>query len=278
MSVLARIRGMSRHELAFRASSQARMHADRLSTRVVRPRWRREHLAAALAPAAASADVRHAIEHRQWMDVHRMLASVMDRRQPRFILEPASAPAVREAILERWPGAARDAAARADLILAGRFNLLAYEDLSFGSGETPLDWHFDPVHGARAPRVCWAEVPYLDPACGDHKVIWELNRHQHWLALTRASWLTGQPRYRQGVLDQLSSWLAANPPLLGINWASMLEIGLRSIAWTWALHALRADDDSATEPWLVDVACSGCTASSRMSSSTCPITSARTPI
>ena len=89
--------------------------------------------------------------------------------------------------------------------------------------------------------MCWADVPYLDPAIGDHKIIWELNRHQHWLRLGRASWLTGRPQYAAAMIEQLESWLAANPPLVGVNWASMLEIGLRSISWTWALQFLLAD-------------------------------------
>ena len=41
----------------------------------------------------------------------------------------------------------------------------------------------DPVHARRVPRQFWSTVPYLDPECGDHKIIWELNRHQHWLVL-----------------------------------------------------------------------------------------------
>jgi hypothetical protein len=52
-----------------------------------------------------------------------------------------------------------------------------------------------PVHHRSAPRVSWAEVPYLDPAIGDHKIIWELNRHQYWLQLARAAWLTRDQRY-----------------------------------------------------------------------------------
>ena len=65
------------------------------------------------------------------------------------------------------------------------------------------------------------------PACGDHKIIWELNRHQHWLALGRAFWLTGDralPRPRASPSSQ-AGW-HANPPLVGINWASMLELAL----------------------------------------------------
>jgi hypothetical protein len=98
------------------------------------------------------------------------------------------------------------------------------------------------VHDRRAPHLWWSRVPYLDPAVGDHKIIWEINRHQYWLPLVRALWLTGDARYGRAITDALESWLAANPPLTGINWASMLEIGLRSMSWTWGLHALLAHE------------------------------------
>ena len=39
----------------------------------------------------------------------------------------------------------------------------------------------DPVNQRTACDGHWSEVPYLSPECGDHKVIWELNRHQQWL-------------------------------------------------------------------------------------------------
>ena len=98
-------------------------------------------------------------------------------------------------------------------------------------------------------------MPYLDPAVGDHKVIWELNRHQYWLQLGRAAWLTGDPRYARAIVQDLESWLDANPPLIGINWASMLEIGFRSISWTWAMHALLQESGIRNQEsvWLVDM-------------------------
>ncbi|HXH25981.1 MAG TPA: alginate lyase family protein, partial [Vicinamibacterales bacterium] len=151
--------------------------------------------------------------------------------------------------------AAVDAARRADRLVEGRYDLLGYRDLSFAGSDGRVDWHLDPVHGRRAPRRFFADVPYLDPAIGDHKIIWELNRHQHWLALARALWLTGQPRHARAILRELAGWLDDNPPLVGINWASMLEIALRAISWTWALHALvgsRAGDPDGW-PWLVDM-------------------------
>ena len=136
----------------------------------------------------------------------------------------------------------------ADRVLAGRYDVLGYYDMEFTGGAHDIDWHLDPVHGQRAPAAFWADVPYLDASCGDHKVIWELNRHQHWLQLVRASWLTGDPRYQRAIVDRLDSWLAANPPLIGINWASMLEIGFRSLSWTWALHGLLATPNTDRRP------------------------------
>ena len=115
---------------------------------------------------------------------------------------------------------------------------------------------------ARAPLRFWADVPYLDPAIGDHKIIWELNRHQHWLQLGRALWLTGDAALRPSAWSTSStSWLAANPPLVGINWASMLELGFRSMSWIWGLHFLLGADASRprsrtaapSHPWLVDM-------------------------
>src|SRR5439155_22964168 len=110
-----------------------------------------------------------------------------------------------------------------------------------------------PTVDRRPPMAFWASVPYLDPAYGDHKVIWELNRHQHWLALGRAYWLSADVRYRDRCLAELRSWLDANAPLTGINWASMLELGFRSISWIWAINFFAGEDEPSPSAWLVDL-------------------------
>jgi hypothetical protein len=115
------------------------------------------------------------------------------------------------------------------------------------------DWGFDPIHRRRPPHTFWSNVPYLDPTCGDHKIIWELNRHQHWMALGRAFWLSGEVAYRDRFVAELASWLDANPPLIGVNWASMLELALRSISWLWALNFFVDGSDSVETPWLIDL-------------------------
>ncbi len=120
---------------------------------------------------------------------------------------------------------------------AGRHGLLGYHTLDFG---TPPDWHLDPVHGRRAPLVHWSEVPYLDAdVVGDHKVIWELNRHQWLVHLAKAYHFTHDERWAEQALAHIDAWIEANPRKRGINWASSLEIAFRAIAWLWVLYLLR---------------------------------------
>ncbi|HLY20542.1 MAG TPA: alginate lyase family protein [Bryobacteraceae bacterium] len=110
-----------------------------------------------------------------------------------------------------------------------RFDLLGYQDLDFGS---PIDWHYDPVHQKRAPRQPWHKIPFLDfDQVGDHKIIWELNRHQHLVTLAQAG-------FRDEVLAQWTHWQAENPYPIGINWASSLEVAFRALSWLWVRSLL----------------------------------------
>ena len=175
-------------------------------------------------------------------------------------------------IQARFSGAATEAASRADAIADGRYDLLGYRDVAWGA---PPDWHRDPVNHARAPQTFWGTVPYLDPACGDHKVIWELNRHQHWLVLGRAYWLTGEDRYRAVFLAQLETGWRRTRRWTGINWASMLELA------SAASHGRGRSSSSATGPIATrrpgsSICSSRSIASSTTSRTTCRATSVRT--
>jgi hypothetical protein len=135
------------------------------------------------------------------------------------------------------PDAVERVLARAERILAGRFDLLGYDGLSFGE---PIDWHLDPVSSRRAPRVHWSGLDPLDPeAVGDSKVTWELSRHQWLVTLAVAYRLTGDDRYARHAAWAFRSWVAANPPGVGLNWASSLEAAFRLIAWCWMTALLR---------------------------------------
>jgi Heparinase II/III-like protein/Heparinase II/III N-terminus len=241
MKKLLRLRLMGRDELGWRARVVARTQAQRVSSRLRPPQWDRRLLRGALAASVSDAAIDRAMHAEDWQAAHQALGSRLQKRPSRFVLDHLSSDALVSAINIRWPDAAASAAARADRIVAGRYDLLGYDGLSFAYAGNEVDWHYDPVHSRRPPMTFWADVPYLDPAIGDHKIIWELNRHQHWLQLGRALWLTGDSHYGRAIVDRLESWLAANPPLVGIHWASMLEIGFRAISWTWALQFLLAD-------------------------------------
>lgn len=122
----------------------------------------------------------------------------------------------------------------ADRICNGDFDLLGLRKLSF---EEPIDWHLEPTTGKRIPLVHWSKLDYLDVnVAGDKKVIWELNRHQYFIKLGQAYWLSGDERYAKVFVQHLDSWMDENPPKLGINWASSLEIAFRSISWLWAFY------------------------------------------
>src|SRR5271169_704847 len=131
----------------------------------------------------------------------------------------------------------------ADEICDHRFRLLGYENLDFtpryGAGNSKsnskdIDWHLDPVHGKRAPLDPWFNIAFLDFAVvGDHKVTWELNRHQHLITLAKARLLSGREKYTRELMAQWHSWGKANPYPLGINWGSTLEVAFRSLSWIW---------------------------------------------
>ena len=253
-AVFRRVAAMEPQELRFRLAGAARKTADRARTSVFGSRWHRGALLARLRRDAGTAKWAEAItmlERADYRGAHLALAAHFAARASAFPLNAADAAHVAGIVGHDFPDSRIDAARRADRLCAGRYDLLGHRDVRVG--ESP-DWHLDAVHGRRSPRRFWSAVSYLDPLAGDHKVVWELNRHQHWLAFGRAHALTGERRFYLAFTAQLASWLAANPPLIGTNWASMLELAFRSISWLWMLELFAAaagPDDR--EPWLVDL-------------------------
>jgi len=138
----------------------------------------------------------------------------------------------RAAILrEQMPERAAEIVRQADDICKHEFWLLGYEKLDYGA---EIDWHLDRVHNKRAPLQPWFTIPFLDfGIVGDHKITWELNRHQHLVTLAKAWLLTGEDRYIDEIAAQWRSWAKANPYPLGINWGSSLEVAFRGLSWIW---------------------------------------------
>jgi len=151
---------------------------------------------------------------------------------PARFFQGAASSAAPSLVAARWPDAGKDITRTAEQACNKRFNLLGYRNLSFGDH---VDWHLDPVSGRRAPLVHWSRLDPLDAtALGDSKVIWELNRHQWLVGLGCAYQLSGDERYAAAAVGSIGEWIDANPPGVGINWASSLEVSLRLISWCWA--------------------------------------------
>jgi hypothetical protein len=133
-------------------------------------------------------------------------------------------------------GAVGETVEEAEAICEHRFRLLGHEGVDYGP---EIDWHLDAVHGKRAKPLPWFKVRFLDfSAVGDHKVIWELNRHQHLVTLAKAWVLTREDKYVVELMRQWYSWRSSNPFPIGINWASSLEVAFRSLSWLWVRSLL----------------------------------------
>ncbi|HKY29507.1 MAG TPA: alginate lyase family protein [Pyrinomonadaceae bacterium] len=173
-----------------------------------------------------------------------LLEMFQARTQPTFFAAFTDREKTTQDLRRRLPEAVPQIIAEADAVVGGRFNLLGFQDLSFGD---LIDWHLEPVSGKRAPLIHWSRLNFLDAdLAGDKKVVWELNRHQYFVTLGQAYWLTGDEKYARTFINHLESWMDQNPPKLGINWASSLEVAFRSISWLWAFYFFK--DSPAFEP------------------------------
>jgi uncharacterized heparinase superfamily protein len=221
---LGKIRGMSLDEFRVRSRQRFARLSDRLR-RDRAPEMSDEELISEFNPILRGKCAADALSYCLRAKNRRFLPSLEQRRNIVEIMNRRF-PAERDAIINT-----------AEAALAGKFSLLGHKMLSFGDPpDSPIDWSLDPVSGKRAPLRHWSELHPLDPlGGGDPKVVWELNRHAHFVTLGQAYWLTDDNRFAAAFVDQVSAWIDANPAPMGVNWASSLEVAFRSIAWLWTL-------------------------------------------
>ena len=132
----------------------------------------------------------------------------------------------------------------ADEIVAHRFPLFG-QIIATGPD---IEWRKDYINGQTTGTEYFRFIPYLDFAkSGDHKNVWELNRHQHLITLAQAFLLSENRIYLDEIEAQLSSWFVQNPFLRGINFASALEVAFRALSWLWVDHLVGAQLSLATQ-------------------------------
>ncbi|HTU99447.1 MAG TPA: heparinase II/III family protein, partial [Luteitalea sp.] len=129
----------------------------------------------------------------------------------------------------------------ADALCRGEFSFFGR---AFTLNPARIPWTADPITGRPWPMVFHTKVDIFsgNVGHGDVKFVWELNRHQFLPTLGKAWRLTGEARYAETALDWIDQWIAENPYKVGINWASALEVAVRSLAWLWSAALL---DDAA---------------------------------
>jgi len=104
--------------------------------------------------------------------------------------------------------------------------------------DMPIQWNRCPRSGLDTSGLPSHRVDTKDRfKVGNIKLIWELNRHLHWVTLAQAYALNGDQKHLEVLAGQLESWLDQCPPGMGPNWASVHEHGLRLVNWSvvWQL-------------------------------------------
>jgi uncharacterized heparinase superfamily protein len=128
---------------------------------------------------------------------------------------------------------ARKLRAEAEDVLHHRVDFLGSGLVELGR---TMDWHRDFKSGYRWPSVFYQDVQItrLDDG-SDAKVPWELSRGHQLLTLARAAAIFRDERFAAALEEQLASWLDENPPGIGINWTTSMEVGIRAANLVWAV-------------------------------------------
>jgi hypothetical protein len=203
-----RLRSMSPRELAWRARSSLRAVADR-------PRFALglyPQAARALPPRAAAFEPGFRVSDLEVGEWVRPAARSDERQWCQRLVE------------------------RAELIAKHRLSFFDLVEVDLGD---PIDWNRDHAAGIAPPLRYAPLIDYRDhQVTGDCKLVWEPNRHHHFVVLARAYRASGERRYAEAMVEQLESWWAQNPFGYGMNWRSPLELGIRLINWVWALDLI----------------------------------------
>ena len=124
---------------------------------------------------------------------------------------------------------------QADALYAGQFTLFGRE---FKYDGLP-SWHRDPLSDREWPGRFWGDIDIREgQARGGVKWVWELNRQQYLVTVSKAHFLTKLPHYAGSVVTHILDWIEQNPPSIGVSWTSPLELALRLISWFWSLYLI----------------------------------------
>lgn len=178
----------------------------------------------------------------EWRSADALLDHLAGRSASSFLLPHDSPQATFALLKNQYPEYVSTVLAAADACCRNEISLLG-QVFHYPNG---IDWHREPVTGWRWPLWHRKRIgPYLySPARpADLILFWELNRHQHFITLGIAYWLTGDQRYVDAFSSQVQSWIETNPLQHGLNWYYPLEVSIRLLAWTAAFQFFRGSPE-----------------------------------
>lgn len=142
------------------------------------------------------------------------------------------------AVKQSHPACAARMVESASRILDGRYPIFGEW---FPLGRDP-DWHADWTTRYRWPFAHYTRISWSDSKDkAEVKLVWELGRLNHVLALFLAFALTTDDRYAAEALRQIEHFEESNPLEFGVNWLSPMQVSLRLInlslmAWFLPLY------------------------------------------
>ncbi len=149
----------------------------------------------------------------------------------------------REIFLNELPEAVEHTINRANRFLAGQFDMLGAQ-FTFSDR---IPWHVNPVTGKPYERAFYQDITiFKDDGVSDIKHVWEINRHQFFIEVAKAYFITKDEKYAERVIQWFNDWVQENPYKIGVNWTSALEAAVRAYSWLWSLLFL--SDSSALTP------------------------------
>lgn len=129
---------------------------------------------------------------------------------------------VPDSLLDDWREVWRQAA-RGEFILLGQ---------AWPACEADRRWHLDPVSGTFWPNTAYCfDIDYRHAhGKGDVKYVWELNRLQYLQPIAALACRENNPEAGRFCAAEIESWIEQNPPHVGVNWASGIELALRAVS------------------------------------------------
>jgi hypothetical protein len=173
-----------------------------------------------------------------WTTVDALLEHLAERPAFSFLLPHESPRETSQFLYNNYPEHISAVLNAADASCRNEVNLLG-QIFTYPNG---IDWQCEPVTKLRWPqwhRSRIGQYLYSSTRSADLILFWELNRHQHFITLGIAYWLTGEQRYVDSFISQIQSWIEKNPRQHGLNWYFPLEISIRILAWTVSFQFFR---------------------------------------